>query len=162
MSAKFSDALLPHYCSSEKANNRYHTMDYVDVVAFLVYENGRVLVEKRSEDKEVDPGIVVTPSGHVEKSESLDEACHRELKEELGLECEKLEKITEETWDADVEKQLIHYFEYKDWRGEPEAREAEEIYWVGPEDLEIMDIQWERKLIKEFFEQVGTIQEEEL
>jgi ADP-ribose pyrophosphatase YjhB (NUDIX family) len=31
--------------------------------------------------------VVVVPGGHVESGESLEEACKRELKEELGLEC---------------------------------------------------------------------------
>ena len=58
--------------------------DFVNTVALIVEEDGRLLVERRKLTKETDPGKVAIPGGHVEGGESLEEACRRELHEELG------------------------------------------------------------------------------
>lgn len=56
-------------------------------VGALVYDKkGRVLLQKRSMTKDKHPGKwTVSASGHVVKGESYDEALHREMKEELGV-----------------------------------------------------------------------------
>ena len=58
-------------------------MKTVDTVALIVLQDDTVLVERRGLHKATDPGVVVIPGGHVEEGESLEDACKRELKEEL-------------------------------------------------------------------------------
>jgi len=57
------------------------------VVHVLVFDsNGRVFLQKRSEDKDVQPGKWDTSvGGHVDAGESRKQAVHRELREELGI-----------------------------------------------------------------------------
>lgn len=72
-------------------------MKFVDTVALIVEKEGRLLVERRKLTKETDPGKVAIPGGHVEGGESLEEACRRELKEELarGVDPKSLSSITQ-------------------------------------------------------------------
>ena len=60
--------------------------DYCECVTFFLLSNGRVLAEKRRDDKPLDPGLTAIPGGHQDPGETLDEALTREVREELGLE----------------------------------------------------------------------------
>jgi mevalonate kinase len=57
-------------------------------VGVLIFNrNGQLLLQKRSITKDMDPGVwAISTAGHVTKNQSYEEAAHRELKEELGIE----------------------------------------------------------------------------
>jgi len=122
----------------------------VDAVAFILHRDGRVLVEKRKSTKETDPGRTAIPGGHVEDGESLEEACKRELKEELGLECGDFKFITTLLHEKDREDQMVHYYSCEGWRGEPSPVEADEIARVSLEDISVLDFEVDRKAVAEF------------
>ena len=46
----------------------------LDCVAFLLVRDGHVLLERRSPSKRVVPGVLAIPGGHMEESESAEEA----------------------------------------------------------------------------------------
>ncbi len=104
----------------------------VETVAFIIYRDGKVLVEKRSMKKKVDPGQVIIPGGHVEKGETPVEACKRELKEELGVECRRIDFIVKLLYPHPVEKQNVNYYLCRDIVGELKAQEADEVFWIDP------------------------------
>lgn len=123
----------------------------VGVVALIVCKGRRILVERRKLTKRTDLGKVVIPGGHVEKGESFEKACQRELKEELEIECQKLKFIVKLLHHTDIEDQMTHYFSCEDWKGKPVSYEAEKIFWVGPKQINILDFEIDRKAAKEFF-----------
>ncbi|HUS60449.1 MAG TPA: NUDIX domain-containing protein [Nevskiaceae bacterium] len=127
-------------------------MKQVDVVAFIVHKNKKILMEKRKLNKKTDPGKVVIPGGHVEQGESFEEACQRELKEELGIECQNFKFIIKLLHHTDIENQMTHYFSCEEWKGKPVSHEAEKIFWVGLEQLNILDFEIDKKAAKEFFQ----------
>lgn len=129
-------------------------MKQVDVVALIVYKDRKILVEKRKLTKKTDPGRVVIPGGHVEQGESLKQACQRELKEELELECQNFKFIIKLLHHTDVEDQMTHYFSCGDWEGKPVSHEAEKIFWVGLNQLYVLDFEIDRKAVKEFFKKL--------
>ena len=111
MSDSFSPALAAVHC-----------------VCFLLLRDGHVLLERRRQDKAVDPGLIMVPGGHVEEGESHLQTLQREVREELGIEpvaaayvCSLLHPTTE--------LQVLHYYRVSDWTGEPVAHEAEELIW---------------------------------
>ena len=110
------------------------SLPYVDAVSFLIRKNDNILVEQRSPIKENDPGIIAIPGGHVENGESLEEACRRELLEELGLTCESCELIYIGKHTTLHENQTVHYFNCMGWRGTPSCNEADAIFWLGFDD----------------------------
>lgn len=59
-------------------------------VGALIYDaKGRVLLQKRSMTKDMDPGLWdISTAGHVTKGQSYEDAAHRELQEELGVDLE--------------------------------------------------------------------------
>ncbi len=56
-------------------------------VGVVVYDDrGRVLLQKRSRTKDLQPGLWgISAAGHVTKGESYEDSIHRELAEELGV-----------------------------------------------------------------------------
>ena len=56
------------------------------VYIFVLNSEGKLLLQKRSMSKDLYPGYYTgSATGHVDYGESYEEAAHRELKEELGI-----------------------------------------------------------------------------
>ncbi len=60
---------------------------------FIINSQGEILIQKRSLKKQIYPNVwTSSASGHLSSGESYEEAAHKELKEELGVDVE-LEKV---------------------------------------------------------------------
>jgi mutator protein MutT len=126
-------------------------MKKVDIVSFSVHKDGKILVEKRKSTRENDPDKIMPPSGHVERGESFEGACRRELKEELDLDGDKFRFIIRLPHRTDFEEMTIWYYSCEDWKGMPKSNEAEKVFWIGPDELDILDFEIDKIAIKEFF-----------
>lgn len=101
-----------------------------NLVAGILLDKGRFLVEQRRLDKEADPGYVEIPGGHVERGETFEEALKREMMEELGIKVEKARLLGKAlTTATNGERGRIHYFHIEKWRGLIQSNEAERVYW---------------------------------
>ena len=99
-----------------------------NVVAGILTKDGKFLVEKRRDDDDADPGYVEIPGGHVREGESLENALRREMKEELGIQVEKMKLVSESLATAtNGERQRIHYFHVEQWNGIIGSKEAEKV-----------------------------------
>ncbi len=125
-------------------------MTKVDVVGLIILKNGEVLAEKRTGDRKVAPGQKIIPGGHVEPDETFEQACERELEEELGLKCSEFEPVGERVYLLEAEDQLVHYFVCRDWNGEIGCKEAEEVFWIDSSELDELDHPEEKEVVKEF------------
>jgi len=114
-------------------------MKPVNVISFILYRNGKVLAEQRKLTERSDPGKIIIPSGHVEQGETFEEACRREMREELSLECEKFRFVTSLPYRSNVEEMVIHYYECLEWKGVPKSISAERIFWIGPERFSALE-----------------------
>jgi mutator protein MutT len=123
----------------------------VDVVALIIARGDEVLVERRRLDREIDPGAVTIPGGHVEEGETFKEACRRELREELGLECARLRYLATYLHETTVEDQLTRYYVCEDWTGSPEPIEAAEVFFICREEAGELDFEIDRKALDAFY-----------
>src|SRR2546426_8565348 len=115
-----------------------------------------VLVKKRRADDDADPGQILLPGGHVEVGESLNAALKREMREELGIRVEKMTSIRVRYYTAsNGERQRIHYFRIKDWRGKIRSNEAESVYWES--DIRHLSDSIERKIVLKLLSQVSRV-----
>jgi 8-oxo-dGTP diphosphatase len=133
-----------HWGSSPRSGLK----DRVVGVSFIVVDGNRFIVERRSGLKRNDPGIVAIPGGHVEEGEGLEEACSRELMEELGLRCDSFTYIWSTPHSTSFEKQTIHYYLCDEWSGVPVCNEAEEIFWITTGKLGTLEYEIDREAVR--------------
>lgn len=72
---------LKEFQSSKHINKQIS----LGAASLILSNDGHILLTRRPKHLRLFPGIWVPPGGHVEKGESLLEACVRELKEETGI-----------------------------------------------------------------------------
>lgn len=127
-----------------------------ECVSGVLIGDGAVLVEKRRDDDDADPGLVLLPGGHVEVAESLSQALKREIREELGIRVEKMTPIRVRYYTAsNGERQRIHYLHIKDWKGRIRSNEAEAVYWES--DISHLSDAIERKIVLKLLSQVSRL-----
>jgi 8-oxo-dGTP diphosphatase len=121
----------------------------VECVAFMLIQSNHVLAEQRKHTKEVMPGAVALPGGHVEAEERPDEALRREIREELGIVpidvvyvCTLLHRSQE--------FRKLHYFAVTRWQGEMQLHEAEALLWIPLSALSCLDLDVDRTAVAEY------------
>jgi isopentenyl-diphosphate delta-isomerase type 1 len=82
------------------------------VVHVLVFDTeGGLLLQKRSARKDVAPGKWDTSvGGHVNPGEDTESAARREMREELGIECRKLDFLYRYLFSNHIESELVSTF----------------------------------------------------
>lgn len=99
--------------------------------AALVDADNRVLISKRPEGKQL-AGLWEFPGGKVDAGETPESALIRELKEELGIEvCETC--LAPFTFASHAYREfhlLMPLFLCRNWEGEVDPREGQEVAWV--------------------------------
>lgn len=82
------------------------------VVHLHIYnKEGDLLLQKRSQTKDIQPGKWDTAvGGHVDYGESIEEALRREAREELGIKSFEVEEIARYVFESDIEKELVHTY----------------------------------------------------
>ena len=82
------------------------------VVHLHIYnKEGDLLLQKRSQTKDIQPGKWDTAvGGHVDYGESIEEALRREAREELGIKSSEAEVMARYVFESDIEKELVHTY----------------------------------------------------
>ncbi|MCX5376100.1 (deoxy)nucleoside triphosphate pyrophosphohydrolase [Streptomyces sp. NBC_00091] len=107
------------------------------VVGGALCHDGRLLAARRSAPPEL-AGRWELPGGKAEPGESVPEALVRELREELGVETEALERIPGE-WPLKPGL-VLHVWTARLVSGEPAPLEDhDELRWLGPHELDSVD-----------------------
>jgi 8-oxo-dGTP diphosphatase len=123
----------------------------VDMVSLILRREGKVLVERRRPDRETYPSAVVIPGGHVEAGESYTDACRRELRDELYVECDLFTFYNKILCLTNVEDQMNRWYICEGWRGEPRCIEADEVFWIGRDEVGRLDLPEDLKVITRLF-----------
>ncbi|THA29564.1 (deoxy)nucleoside triphosphate pyrophosphohydrolase [Streptomyces sp. A1277] len=107
------------------------------VVAGAVYDRGRLLAARRSAPPEL-AGRWELPGGKVEPGESGEQALVRELREELGVETEPLERIPG-AWPLG-RGYVLHVWTARLVSGVPAPlQDHDELRWLGPGECDTVD-----------------------
>lgn len=111
--------------------------DRVVVVAGAVYHRGRLLAARRSAPEEL-AGRWELPGGKLEAGESPEQGLVRELREELGVETEPLERIPGE-WPLKP-GYVLQVWTARLLSGEPRPLEDhDELRWLAPHETDAVD-----------------------
>ena len=109
----------------------------VVVVAGAVYDRGRLLAARRSAPEEL-AGRWELPGGKLEPGESPEQALVRELREELGVETEPLERSPGE-WPLKP-GYVLQVWTARLLSGEPRPLEDhDELRWLAPHETDAVD-----------------------
>ncbi|MGK5732230.1 (deoxy)nucleoside triphosphate pyrophosphohydrolase [Streptomyces sp. URMC 124] len=107
------------------------------VVGAALFDGGRMLAARRSAPPEL-AGRWELPGGKVEPGESAEQALVRELREELGVEAEPLERVQGE-WPLRP-PYVLHVWTAKLLAGEARPLEDHDaLRWLGPDELDEVD-----------------------
>jgi len=124
-------------------------MPYHECVSFVLIRDNKVLLEKRREDKEIDPGLIMIPGGHVDDGENERQALERELMEELGIKTQQVDYICSLIHKT-TEIQRIHYYWIRSWQGRIQNFEAASLFWHPLTGVDRLDIIPDRIALSEF------------
>lgn len=101
----------------------------VDVaVGVLIQKNGAFLLTTRPVGK-VYAGFWEFPGGKFEPTESVEQALHRELQEELGIDTHTIVRWREMLMDYPHALVRLHFCKVLSWTGELQMREAQSFAW---------------------------------
>ena len=112
-----------------------------DVVAGAVWDaepfsaGAKLLIAQRHAEDMLG-GLWEFAGGGVEQGETLEEALHRELQEELGIEVEILEPFMEVKHAYSHFRMTLHIFHCRHAGGEPRAIDCADWRWVRVDDLD--------------------------
>ncbi|MEU5398554.1 (deoxy)nucleoside triphosphate pyrophosphohydrolase [Streptomyces sp. NPDC005963] len=111
--------------------------DPVVVVAAAVYDGGRMLAARRSAPADV-AGRWELPGGKLEPGESAEDGLLRELREELGVEAEILNRIPGE-WPL-KSGYVLQVWTARLVSGEPQPLEDHDaLRWLFPDETDSVD-----------------------
>ncbi len=116
----------------------------VVVHILLVRADGALALLKRANTGFMD-GYYALPGGHQEQGESVTQAAHRELAEELDVQAVTLTPYSVMPYRSGRHQGVNFLFRCSDWVGEPVINEPEhfaELVWVAPEALPRPTADW--------------------
>ncbi len=104
-------------------------MDKFDVVAAIIIKDDKYFIAQRNRNKHMGLSWEF-PGGKVEEGESFEIALKREIKEELNIEINIKNKLSEENYKDDIINVKLHYFICAHISGEVYLTEHEDSAWV--------------------------------
>jgi len=112
----------------------------------LLDANGRYLLGQRPEGRPY-AGYWEVPGGKIEQGESVFEALHRELIEELGIEIISSEPLTVLEYDYPHAYVRLHVSIVREWHGKPQGCEGQQLSWQiiseqGPNVQPLLPAAW--------------------
>ncbi len=130
------------------------------VFIFVFNENGDVFIQKRSEDKDILPGMYgVSCGGFVQSEETYEDGAERELKEELGIESPMI-FIKQARFKSDKQNYIGHIYALE-YDGEINFNDGEVVDGKFVSEEELMELIKKKdflpdakKMIEQYFSEI--------
>lgn len=103
-------------------------------VVAVIYREGKLLLIRRAKNVAA-PGKYCFPGGAIEAGETEEAALVRELREELGVEVEPVQRLWESLTPWGVHLRWWKARLASDTRFIPDPNEVAEVLWMKPEDI---------------------------
>lgn len=105
-------------------------------VAVLQREDGRVLLAQRPAGKPWE-GYWEFPGGKIESGEAVDRALARELREELGVDPDRVYPWVTQEYEYPEKRVRLHFYRVLAWHGQLHGREGQDMSWEHPAAVNI-------------------------
>jgi 8-oxo-dGTP diphosphatase len=105
-------------------------------VGIVHHADGRVLLAQRPPGKAW-AGYWEFPGGKIEPGESPAQALARELHEELGIDCERVDPWITRDYAYPEKRVRLHFFRVPAWHGTPHGREGQALAWEAVSDIRV-------------------------
>ncbi|MGW7196951.1 (deoxy)nucleoside triphosphate pyrophosphohydrolase [Streptomyces chryseus] len=130
--------------------------DRVVVVGAALFDEGRLLAARRSAPPEL-AGRWELPGGKVEPGETPPQALVRELREELGVEADAVERIPGE-WPLKP-GYVLHVWTARLLSGTPRPlQDHDDLRWLGPHEADSVDwLPQDRPAVAEAVRRLGAL-----
>lgn len=112
----------------------------INVVAALIYNDGKVLIAKRSTGNPEVLGKWEFPGGKVEPNETEEHAIEREIKEEFELTIKANNYLTHNVLETPTKTIDLKLYSCDYIEGEFNLHDHSEYNWVEPKDLLSYDL----------------------
>jgi|FLOH01.1.fsa_nt_gi 8-oxo-dGTP diphosphatase len=126
-------------------------MTTVPCVGFILFKDNKILVERRKKEKKVYPFCITLPGGKIDENETSEQAIIREVKEEFDVTVKKFKYIGHKKEIINNILFPIDYFLVTEWTGEIKCLEADELFWIKPEEYKMIASSVDKEIIKEHF-----------
>ncbi|MDO6444669.1 8-oxo-dGTP diphosphatase MutT [Colwellia sp. 1_MG-2023] len=113
-------------------------MKQVHVAVGVIVSNGDVFLTKRL-DHVHQGGKWEFPGGKVEEGESVSQALHRELQEEIAIDVLSCMPLVEISHDYGDKRVKLDVFLVDNFQGEPTAQEGQQQGWFNISELSSVD-----------------------
>jgi NAD+ diphosphatase len=119
------------------------------VILVLIYRGNKILLGRSSTFK---PGIYSVLAGFVEVGETLEEAVHREVMEEVGLKIKNLSYVGSQPWPFPNNMMIGFTAEYESGELTIDKKELEDANWYDMDNLPHLPapISLSRKIVDDF------------
>jgi 8-oxo-dGTP pyrophosphatase MutT (NUDIX family) len=113
--------------------------------AVIVDDDGRIFVQRRSKDRKLYPDTWDIVGGHVEPGETVEDALHREVREETGWRVSiVLGELGDHAYTGDdgIDRVETDYLVRVDGdlsRPRLEEGKHTEYRWIGPDEIGLLD-----------------------
>ena len=114
-------------------------LPHIQVVAAIVPRKGRFLLTQRLPGAHME-GYWEFPGGKIEDGESLEESLVRELREELGVGIDGVERLWTLEHEYPEKKVTLHFLRARVAEGEMRPLEVADLGWFLPEEMEALPI----------------------
>ncbi|MBQ7641524.1 MAG: 8-oxo-dGTP diphosphatase [Acholeplasmatales bacterium] len=101
------------------------------VECYLIKDNSYLMLHRNKRQNDMHEGKYIGIGGHIEKGETKDEACIREIKEETGLDVHSMKYCGQILFVNDDYEEMMYIYKSNDFSGNLIECDEGTLHWVS-------------------------------